>query len=65
MCLTFWDSKSNMMIVRKQMAIEVGWTGYPAVCSHMMTGGKTEGWETQAYHMPIKDKEGRITTILA
>ena len=37
-CLTFFDSGSNVTIIRRKMAEEAGLTGWPAVCNLTTTG---------------------------
>ena len=63
-CLTFWDSGSNV-IIRRKMALEAGWQGFPSSCSLMTTGGEPEDWQTTTYYVPIKARSGQIHRILS
>ena len=62
---TFYDPGSNVNLVRKRFAKEAGWKGRPVLQSLYMTGGQVKAWQTEAYHVPLVDREGAVHSVLA
>ena len=49
----FWDSGSNVMIIRNRVAEAEGWQGKP------------EKWKTKTYWIPLVDRQGKVYKVLA
>lgn len=62
---TFYDPGSNVNLVRKQFAKEAGWKGRPVLQSLQTTGGQVKAWKTEAYHVPLVDRDGTVHSVLA
>merc|ERR1711867_292140 len=61
----FYDPGSNVSLVRKQFAKEVGWKGRAVLQSLYMTGGQVKAWQTKAYHISLVDRKGKVHKVLA
>merc|ERR1711867_138890 len=62
---TFYDPGSNMNLVWKRFAEEAGWKGRPVLQTLQTTGGQIKAWQTEAYHVPLVDREGAVHRVLA
>ena len=62
---TFYDPSSNVNLVRRQFAEEAGWKGRPVLQTLQTTGGQIKAWQTEAYHVPLVDREGAVHSMLA
>merc|ERR1711895_204901 len=54
-----------MNLVRKQFAKEAEWKGRPVLQTLQTTGGWIKAWQTEAYHIPLVDREGTVHSVLA
>ena len=62
---TFYDPGSNVNLVRKRFAKEAGWKGQLVLQSLYMTGGQVKEWRTEAYHVPLVDRNGKVHKVMA
>ena len=63
--LVFWDSGSNVNLVRRKFAERAGWPGTQVVQHLQTTGRASEAWETTAYWIPLVNKKKEVTKVLA
>ena len=54
-----------MNLVRKRFAKETGWKGQPVLQSLYTTGGQVKEWRTEAYHVPLVDRNGKVHKVMA
>ena len=54
-----------MNLIRKRFAKEVGLKGRPVHQSLQTTGGQVKAWHTEAYYVPLVDREGTVHRVLA
>ena len=63
--LVFWDSGSNMNLVRMRFARSLGLTGRPVRQYLQTTGRGPEAWDTMVYWITLTDNTGGQHRILA
>jgi hypothetical protein len=63
--VVFFDSGSNINLVRAAYAKAAGWHGIDLKLSLQTTGRTADDWDTRAYHIPLIDVLGEVHTILA
>ena len=56
-CLTFWDTGSNINLIRRAFAEMAGLKGKPAVQYLQVTGRGPEAWHTTQYDVCLLDRE--------
>ena len=54
-----------MNLVWKQFAKKAGWKGQPVLQMLLTTRGRIKPWQTEAYHVPLVDREGTVHYVLA
>ena len=54
--LAFWDTGSNVNLVRKKFAKMAGWEGFPVIQQLKTTGRGGEDWHTTAYWVTLGDR---------
>ena len=62
---TFFDSGSNINMIRESFARKAGWKGQPVLQSLFTTGGQVKEWRTKAYHVPLVDRGGKVHKVMA
>ena len=58
MCLTFYDTGSNVHLVRKEYAMKAGLKGTPIMLDLSTTGQKKELRQSTVYWVPLIDRKG-------
>ena len=64
-CLVFWDTGSNINLVRKKFVEKLGLEGTPVTQYLQTTGRGSEAWHTMAYWIPLVDTVGDEHKFLA
>ena len=62
---TFFDSGSNVNLIRESFAKKAGLKGQPVLQSLFTTGGQEQEWRTKAYHIPLVDRGGKVHKVMA
>ena len=63
--VAFFDSGSNINIVRTGWAKSAGLQGFPVVRMVYTTGGKGTEWKTMLYKIPLMKNNGDIVNVIA
>ena len=63
--VAFFDSGSNIHLVRKQFAEEAGWRGMPVSQPITTAGGDTKVWNSMEYWVPLIRSDGSEVKVLA
>ena len=58
LCSTFWDSGSNINLVRRDFVKMLGSQGLPCVQFVQVAHKEMEPWQTKAHHITLVDREG-------
>ena len=64
-CVVFFDSGSNINLVRHAFAQELGLPGTPVTQHLQVTGKQPEQWDTFAYRVPLQARSGEIEHVIA
>ena len=64
-CLTFFDSGSNIHLVRKEFAAKLGLKGKPTVLDLSTTGQKKELMNSTVYWVPLLDRQDIVHHVMA
>ena len=62
---TFFDSGSNVNIVRECFAKRAGLKGQPVLQSMVTTGEQAKEWRTKANYIPLIDTCGKVHEVMA
>ena len=62
--LAFWDTGSNVNLVRKEFAKQAGWEGLPVAQQLQTTGRGEEDWHTTAYWVTLVDRQEEEHNVL-
>ena len=62
---TFFDSGSNVNLIRESFAKRAGLKGQPVLESLYMTGGQVTEWKTKDYYIPLVDRGGKVHKVMA
>ena len=65
LCLTFFDTGSDVHLVRKEYALKIGLKGTAVMLNLSTTGQKKEHKQTMVYWVPLLDREGETHYIYA
>merc|ERR1711872_1164484 len=62
---TFFDTGSNVNLIRESFAKKAGLKGQPVLESLFTTGGQVTEWKTKAYYIPLVDRGGKVHKVMA
>ena len=56
--VVYWDTGSNVNLVRKEFAKQAGWVGRPVVQRLQTSGRVAEDWRTTCYKVTLVENLG-------